>query len=103
MDKIIWSTHSEKQLDLIFNFYLHNVNNSVAFKILSNIINHTSILKNNPHLGQIEPLLKNKNFSYRYIVYSHFKIIYHVDANNKTIKISDIFDSRQNPSKLDII
>jgi len=103
MFKIIWSSHSELQMDQIFNFYQHQASINIAIDIITKIIESTNILKSKPYLGPIEPLLQNRNFTYRYLIYSHYKIIYHVDEINKTIKISDIFDTRQNPSKLDII
>lgn len=55
-------------------------------------------LKVNPYKGQLESYLEHLNLSHRRIIEGNYKIIYRVDSN--TIFITDIFDSRQDPSKM---
>ncbi len=98
--KVIWSLSAENRLDKIYLYYLTLVNERLAKKIILGIINSTHKLQNNPFLGQIEPLLKERTGNYRYLVYKNYKIIYSVSEYDKLIKIADVFDTRQNPEKL---
>lgn len=72
----------------------------LAKKIIHSIIDKTKSLKNNPFIGQLEPLLNERTELYRYLVVSNYKLIYSVDENKALIKIADVFDTRQNPDKM---
>jgi len=98
--KIIWSKFSETQLDAIHKFYSLKANPEIADRIVYKIVNEVSILENDPLLGPREPLLLERTNKYRYIICNSYKIIYSVDEANNLIKIADVFDSRQNPKKL---
>jgi toxin ParE1/3/4 len=67
-------------------------------KIRDRILSRIISLKENPHQGQVEPNLEHLELSHRRIVEGNYKIIYRVHTN--TIYITDIFDSRQDPSKM---
>ena len=97
---IIWSNFSEKQLDEIFEYYCNEVNKRTAKKIIKQILAEPKILENNPFLGQIENLLIHRKISYRYLVCNNYKIIYSVDENEYLIKIADVFNTLQNPIKI---
>lgn len=72
----------------------------IALNIIIKIILAPDRLVNNPRLGQREILLENRSPEYYYIVESNYKIIYSIDDENYQIKISDVFDTRQNPSRI---
>jgi len=55
-------------------------------------------LTTNPLVGPEEQTLKQFKLGHRYIVHSHYKIIYRISGDK--IFISAIFDTRQRPSKL---
>ena len=99
--EVVWAEFAEKQLDKIFLFYHDSAGREVAVKLVSEILLEPDRLKINPFVGQLEPLLKEKPISYRYLVYKSFKIIYSVDENEKQIKIADVFDTRQKPEKIE--
>ena len=99
--EIIWSEFAEKQLELIFIYYQEKVNKKVAGKLVRGIIAEPDRLIKDPFIGQEEKLLKNRKVSYRYLIFKNFKIIYSVDQENGWIKITDIFDTRQNPTKIE--
>ena len=73
----------------------------MAIKLLRNIINKPNRLKKDPFIGQKEDLLKDRKILYRYLIFRNFKIIYTVDQLNGLIKIADVFDTRQNPIKIE--
>ena len=98
--RIIWSALAEEQLDKIFDYYEINVSSDVASKIVIGIINEPNKLMNSPYIGQEEELLKHRNIKYRYLIHKNYKIIYSVDIQQNSIKIADVFDTRQNPQKL---
>ncbi|EDP97349.1 type II toxin-antitoxin system RelE/ParE family toxin [Kordia algicida OT-1] len=98
--KIIWSAFAETQLDEIYQYYKDEASETIAKKLLQEIIQAPNRLINNPHIGQEELLLKNREIQYRYLIYKNYKIIYAIDDKNSLLKIADVFDSRQNPTKL---
>ncbi|MNE49131.1 Plasmid stabilization system protein [compost metagenome] len=98
--KIVWSDYAESQLDKIFEYYLENVNYKVAKTIIEKIINEPNKLLLNPEIGQEEELLKDRTDNYRYLICDNYKIIYSIDRKQYLLKISNVFDTRQNPVKI---
>lgn len=98
--KIIWSDFAVSQLDNIFEYYADKANIKVATKIIQHLILTPDKLIENPYIGKVEEFLLERKESYRYLIYTNYKIIYSVDEKNKLIKIADVFDTRQNPLKL---
>lgn len=98
--KVIWSEFAEKQLDEIFDHYAKESSLSIAAKLIRQIIKVPNKLKRAPFIGQVEEFLKDRPIVYRYLVFKNYKIIYSVEEKNKLIKIADVFDTRQNPSKI---
>lgn len=98
--EIIWSEFSEEQLDKIFEYYEKEASINTALKIIQDILSEPEILRNTPFIGQKEPLLKEREIEYRYLIYKSFKIIYSVDEKQKAVKIADVFDTRQFPPKM---
>ncbi|MES2241038.1 MAG: type II toxin-antitoxin system RelE/ParE family toxin [Bacteroidota bacterium] len=98
--EIVWSDFAEKQLDKIFEYYIENAGLRVAKNLLQKIISEPNKLLENPEMMQIEDLLLDRAIVYRYIIYKSYKIIYSIDTKQKLIKITDVFDTRQNPIKI---
>ena len=97
--KIIWSTFAENQLDDIFYYYSLKASKSIAKRIINKILTEVRVLKNHPNIGQSELLLSSLQ-EYRYIVSGNYKVIYRMDSKNMIVKITDVFDTRQNPVKI---
>lgn len=98
--KIIWSDFSETQLDEIYEYYEKKASLKVATKIVTGIIKESEKLIKASFIGQEEELLKDREIQYRYLIFKNYKVIYSVDEQNGFIKIADVFDTRQNPSKI---
>jgi len=96
--RIFWTELAINQLEQIFDYYKYKANIKVAKKIAFQIVDRTILLETNPLIGPKEPLLENRKNEYRYLVEGNYKIIYFIEENY--IKISSIFDSRQNPIKM---
>ena len=97
---IIWSNFAEYQLDEIFNYHTKKVNTKVAQSIMFKIRDNVEMLIKNPLIGDKEELLEGRKQNYRRLIVTNYKIIYALNEEIETIKIVDIFDTRQNPIKL---
>ena len=98
---IYWTEFSEKELEKIFDYYHKKASYQVAKKIVDGIYNETQKLSRQPEIGQFEELLKIRKQGFRYLVYSNYKIIYWINKIENRIEINDVFDSRQNPTKIE--
>lgn len=96
--KIFWTEFAIRNLKDIFDYYSLNANKKVAHQIRNQILGLTKKLSDNPKIGQIEPHLNKFKFEYRYLVSGNYKIIYGISKNE--VIISDVFDVRQNPTKM---
>ncbi len=99
--RVFWTDTARFQLEDIFNYYKDKASLKIARKLVTQIINRTIQLENNPNSGSKEPLLSARKFEYRYLVEGNYKIIYWKE--DSYINIATIFDCRQNPEKLEII
>lgn len=96
--KVVWTDFAEYQLHKIYIFLYENTNDEVASRIILRIINATKILASFPAMGTREKEEYVGNLEYRYLIEGHYKIVY--QSFEKEIVIQDVFDSRQDPSKI---
>lgn len=96
--KIIWSDFALRQLKKIHSYYKKEASEKTAQKLTKTLVQTTIQLETNPLIGKKEPLLKNYDFEYRFLIKKHFKIIYRLDGN--IVRVISIFDTRQNPKKI---
>jgi plasmid stabilization system protein ParE len=99
--EIFWNQKPIDNLKLIYEYYLGRANKSIADKITEGIVHETIRLENNPKIGQKEELLLNYPQEYRYIVHGNYKIIYFENHPKNRIDIVNVFDTRQNPTKME--
>src|SRR6476620_7827044 len=98
--RIFWSELAEDKLADIFEYYKTKASLRTARKLVNDIVDQTLLLANNPFIGQKEELLLDRQEGFRYLVYKNYKIIYWINETKSWIEISNVFDSRQNPIKL---
>lgn len=96
--KIIWSVFASNMLKEIYLYHKEVAGIRIAKRLKSKIFSSTKQLKKYPDSGQIEPTLEILNEGYRYLVSSHYKVVY--KKISEGILITDIFDTRQDPSKI---
>lgn len=101
--EIYWTDFSKKELKNIFNYYKEKASLNVAKTLVIGITTEVKKLKKQPTIGQEEELLKNDPREFRYLVYKNYKIIYWVSIEKYTAEIFDVFDTRQNPIKINRI
>ena len=97
---VYWTQTAEDKLSDIFEYYKFNAGVRIAKKLINGIIDTSLELDKNAYGGQKEILLENRIQGFRYTVFKNYKILYWIDETNKIIFISNIFDSRQNPNKI---
>jgi plasmid stabilization system protein ParE len=98
--EVYWTQFAEDKLTDIFENYHFNAGVKVAQNLVNGIIDESLKLRTNPFIGQKEDLLLNRVQEYRYLVFNNYKIIYWIDDINKIIFVSHVFDTRQNPIKM---
>ena len=96
--KIVWTDFAIRNLKDIFDYYATKSDKKIAHKIRKQILKSSKQLIKNPSSGPIEPNLLILNNNHRYLVSGHYKLIYRIIENE--IIINDVFDTRQNPSKM---
>lgn len=96
--RIIWTDFAIENLKDIFDFYSIKASSKAAHKIRKQILSSTKQLLNNPESGQLEFNLEKLKQNHRYLVSGNYKIIYRINDNQ--IIINDVFDTRQNPVKM---
>lgn len=91
----------KKQIDDIFNYYTQKATYKVALEIVTKILLSPDVLIHNPKIGQKEHTLQHRLITYHYILALNYKIIYSIDHDEMLIKITDVFDTRQNLNKIE--
>ena len=96
--KIVWTDFAIRNLKDIFDYYSIEVSKKFAHKIRKQILKSSKQLIKNPNSGPLEPNLTILNKNHRYLISGHYKLIYRIIDNE--IIINDVFDTRQNPTKM---
>ncbi len=94
-----WTQTALTNLEDIFEYYKLNTTLKAARKLVKEIVATTLLLQNRPKIGRKEELLQNRKIEYRFLVVRNYKIIYWTEDNY--IKIATVFDTRQDPGKIE--
>lgn len=97
MSKIIWSNQAKSELKAIISYYREVAPKNVADKIKKGILEAPKHAIDFNKIGTIDEDLHFLQGEFRYLKYSHFKIIYTLVKEG--VLITDVFDTRQNPIK----
>jgi len=97
---VYWTQFAEDKLEDIYTYHKYKAGKRTANKLVNELVDVTLDLDQNPHIGQKEEFLSNRLQEFRYVVYKNYKIIYWIDIPNKMLLISNVFDTRQNPLKI---
>ena len=96
--KVIWTNFAAGMLMQIYQYYKEKAGNAVSKKIKTEIFAATKQLKKYPTSGQIELNLEKLNENHRYLIAGNFKVIYREISEG--VLITDVFDTRQDPVKI---
>lgn len=100
--KILWTDTAKVNVKEIYDYYQEVAGNKVAQSIKSKIIKKPLTLKSYPEIGQEEDNPKVAGKGFRYLVEGDYKIVYKYSPEKKEILIATVFDTRQNPTKMNI-
>lgn len=98
--EVYWLQLAEDKLDDIYSYYSVKAGKRIAKKLINGIVDTTIGIDKQPEIGQIEFTLKHRNEDFRYLVFKNYKIVYRVDYTAERIEIFNVFDTRQDPGKL---
>lgn len=99
--KLIYTEQSLESLEEALKFITPKVSYEKLMIIRDSILDAAETLKDNPFMGQEEPYLEHLNLGHRRIIKDNYKIIYRII--DSYIYITDIFDTRQDPLKMNRI
>ena len=95
---ILFTNPAKSALKEIYDNYEQTGKKPYAQQLRKNIFAKCKLLVNHPEMGAKEPMLIFLGRNHRFLLESHYKIIYRVIG--EVIYVTDIFDTRQNPNKL---
>jgi len=95
---IVVTANAKRRLRQIFNYYCDKDLPAVALRIKTSIENRILYLEKFPRMGAVEEQLRDLGLGHRYLVEGNYKIIYRIVEDS--IYITDIFHTRQDPSKM---
>lgn len=98
--EIYWLQLAEDKLKDIYSYYRTKAGRRIAQNLIKGIIETTIGLDKQPKIGQIESSLSNRVQQFRYLIFKNYKIVYWINYDFRRIEISNIFDTRQNPEKI---
>ena len=99
--EIFWLQLAEDKLEDIYLYYSVKAGKRIARKLIFGIIDTTLDLDKQPKIGQIELSLSDREQQFRYLIFRNYKIIYWINYDFGRIEISNIFDTRQDPQKIE--
>ncbi|PQJ69646.1 type II toxin-antitoxin system RelE/ParE family toxin [Polaribacter butkevichii] len=101
--EVYWLELAENKLEDIYGYYLIKANKKVAEKLVNGIVDSTIGIEKQPEIGQIEISLKHRKQEFRYLVFRNYKIVYWINYDFNRIEIANVFDTRQDPEKINEI
>ncbi len=97
--EVIYTEQALRSLEEVLDFLMEQeVPTDQVIATRDSILDKADSLTKSPWKGQQEEYLMHLGKEHRRIVEGHYKIIYRVEG--QAIYITDVFDSRQNPSKM---
>lgn len=98
--EVYWLEFAESKLEDIYSYYSVKASKRTAQKLINGIVDATIGIEKQPEIGQIEVNLKHRSQEFRYLVFENYKIVYWINYEFKRIEIANVFDTRQDPEKI---
>ncbi|MEX2380400.1 MAG: type II toxin-antitoxin system RelE/ParE family toxin [Vicingaceae bacterium] len=98
--EVYWLDLAEVKLEDIYSYYSLKASKKVAQKLVNGIIDATIGIEKFPEKGQVEFNLNDRKQEFRYLVFKYYKIVYWINYDAKRIEIANVFDTRQDPEKI---
>ena len=98
MMKVLITDFAKYQLASIYEYYRLQGYGSFGRKVRADVIKKALALRDFPNLGNEEKHLTDLGLGHRYLVVGNYKIIYR--ATSEYIYVTDVFDTRRDPSEM---
>lgn len=99
--KVEWKNQAIEQLNLVSQYCYEQYGENKMNDFLETLELQDKRLSANPQMGHPDPLLINRDESFRALpVQKYYKLIYYVDEAKEVIYIVDLWDTRREPQKL---
>jgi len=99
IEHINWSKRAERHYGKIIEYLAAEFGRTRAKQYVRKVYSEVEQLKNNPRLGQVEPLLEGAHYEFhRLVIEDLTKVIYRV--TDDSIEIADVWDTRQDIEEL---
>ena len=98
--EVYWLQLAEDKLNDIYNYYSIKAGKRTAQNLINGIIDTTIGLDKQPEIGQVEISLSQRKQQFRYLVFKNYKIVYWINYDFGRIEIANVFDTRQEPEKI---
>lgn len=95
--KVVVTTAARRRLKILLQFYLYAHGEAYASRVLNAVQEAIHWLGEHPGAGAPEAWIDSGRTHRRWVV-GHIKLVYLVKG--KILRITDIFDSRQDPRKM---
>ena len=99
--EVVWTDFAESKLMDIFNYYKESASLKETSQITKEIVQASLQLEKQPFIGAKEPLLEARVKEYRYLIQGNYKLIYFIQSDRNEVVIANLFDSRQNPQRME--
>ncbi|GAA4240877.1 type II toxin-antitoxin system RelE/ParE family toxin [Winogradskyella damuponensis] len=101
--EVYWLEFAENKLEDIYSYYLIKASKRVAENLVNGIVESTIGIEKQPEIGQVETSLEHRKQEFRYLVFKNYKIVYWINYDFRRIEIVNVFDTRQDPDKMNEI
>lgn len=98
--EVYWLELAENKLEDIYSYYLIKASKRVAENLVNGIVDSTIGIEKQPAIGQVETSLKHREQEFRYLLFKNYKIVYWINYDFRRIEIANVFDTRQDPDKI---
>ncbi len=97
-NRVVWTEHAQIKFKYAYNYYLgYSERSAKSFR--TRFFEKIEKLEYFSGIGPIQEFEGSKAHEYRFLLERNYKIIYWISGN--TVYLMDVFDTRQNPEKLE--
>jgi len=101
MAEVIWNKQAEQEWRKKMLYGLSEFGETTALNFVQRTNYIIEIISKYPKAGIREPLLRNRRNVYRYFhIVGSLKLLYYYVEKTDTVRISDVWDSRREPTNL---
>jgi plasmid stabilization system protein ParE len=98
--EIIWTDLAKQDIRQAYEFNIELMGEEKAFRLIEHLVQRTEVLYNPLSGGTRYISQRTPEINYQKLVEGHFAIVYRQEGH--LVYINRVFDTRQNPSKLDL-